>query len=440
MNLHQLLAERRDAGGAVRAGLIGAGKFGSMFLAQVPTTPGLEVTAIADLDPDRARAACREVGWSEERIAATRFVDDGAQLCGRDDVEVVVEATGSPAAGVAHARAAVAAGKHIVMVNVEADVLAGPLLAREARAAGVVYSLAYGDQPALTAELVDWARACGFEVVCAGKGTKYLPAYHAVTPAGVWDHYGVTAAEAKAAGMNPQMFNSFLDGTKSAIEMAAIANACGLDAPEAGLSFPPCGVDDLPAILKPRAAGGRLDRSGMVEVVSSLERDGRPVFRDLRWGVYVVLRAPGPYAAACFRQYGLKTDASGEYAAMYKPYHLIGLELNVSVLSAALRGEPTGQARGFRADVAATAKRPLRAGEVLDGEGGFTVWGKLSPAEASLARGDLPIGLAHGVKLLRDVAEGERLSWRDVEPMTSAAYRARREMEAAFAPARAAAE
>ena len=211
----------------------------------------------------------------------------------------------------------------------------------------MVYSLAYGDQPALTAEMVDWARATGFHVVAAGKGTKYLPAYHDVTPDNVWQHYGLTAGEAQSAGMNPQMFNSFLDGTKSAIEMAAIANATGLDVPSDGLLFPPCGVDDLPHVMRPREQGGVLEKSGVVEVVSSLERDGRPVFRDLRWGVYVVLEAPNDYAADCFKQYGLKTDASGRYAAMYKPYHLIGLELNISVLSAALRREPTGQAARF---------------------------------------------------------------------------------------------
>src|SRR5215813_12295593 len=161
------------------------------------------------------------------------------------------------------------------MVNVEADVLAGPLLAEEARAAGVVYSLAYGDQPALVCELVDWARACGFEVAAAGKGTKYLPAYHAVTPDDVWSHYGLTPEEARQGGMNPQMFNSFLDGTKSAIEMAAIANATGLDVPADGLGFPPCGVDELPQVLRGAAADGDLDHDGMVEVVSSLERDGR---------------------------------------------------------------------------------------------------------------------------------------------------------------------
>ena len=224
-----------------------------MFLNQVPTMPELEIAVIADLDPERARTACRDVGWDAARIARTRFVTTGAEACADPEVEVVVEATGSPPAGIAHARAAIAAGKHIVMVNVEADVLAGPLLAEEARAKGVVYSLAYGDQPALTCELVDWARACGFEVVAAGKGTKYLPAYHAVTPDDVWTHYGLTPEEAERGGMNPQMFNSFLDGTKSAIEMAAIANAAGLGVPHDGLGFPACGVDDLPDLLR----GGR---------------------------------------------------------------------------------------------------------------------------------------------------------------------------------------
>lgn len=433
MNLHSLLQARHASGQPVRVALIGAGKFGSMFLSQVPHVVCLEVPVIIDLDPERARDACRTIGWSAELIERTAFSVDGAKALA-DNIDVVVEATGSPAAGIRHARAAIRAGKHIVMVNVEADVLAGPLLADEARKAGVVYSLAYGDQPALTAELVDWARATGFHVVAAGKGTKYLPAYHDVTPDGVWQHYGLTAGEAQSAGMNPQMFNSFLDGTKSAIEMAAIANATGLDVPNDGLLFPPCGVDDLPHVLRPRERGGVLERSGMVEVVSSLERDGRPVFRDLRWGVYVVLEAPNDYAADCFRQYGLKTDTSGRYAAMYKPYHLIGLELNVSVLSAALRKEPTGQPRGFRGDVVAVAKKTLRAGEMLDGEGGYTVWGKVFPAATSLQLGALPIGLAHRVKLTRDVAHGEVVRWSDVAIDTAdETVSVRKQMEAVFA-------
>jgi predicted homoserine dehydrogenase-like protein len=432
MSLYHLLQQRSAAGRPVRVGLVGAGKFGSMFLNQVPTMPGLEVVIIADLDPERARTSCQKVGWDTVRIAQTAFVASGDEACADPAVEVIIEATGSPPAGIAHARAAIAAGKHIVMVNVEADVLAGPLLAEEAQARGVGYSLAYGDQPALTCELVDWARACGFEVAAAGKGTKYLPAYHTVTPAEVWRHYGLTPEEARRGGMNPQMFNSFLDGTKSAIEMAAIANACGLAVPRDGLAFPPCGVDDLPQVLRATAAGGVLERDGMVEVVSSLERDGRPVFRDLRWGVYVVLKAPNEYARTCFKEYGLRTDESGWYAAIYKPYHLIGLELGISVLSAALRGEPTGQPQGWRGDVVAVAKRNLGAGEILDGEGGYTAWGKLVPAERSLAEGALPIGLAHKAALLRDIAAGEIVRWVDVTVPDSEAVRVRRDMEQRF--------
>ena len=433
MYLQSLLRERVESARPVRVGLIGAGKFGSMFLSQVPTTNGLEVTVIADLDPVRAHAACRAVGWNDALASRTRFTDDALDAVRADDVDVVVEATGNPAAGIAHARAAFAAGKHIVMVNVEADVLAGPLLAEEARDAGVVYTMAYGDQPALACELVEWARSSGFEVVAAGKGTKYLPSYHASTPDTVWDHYGLTAEQAQAAGMNSRMFNSFLDGTKSAIEMAAIANATGLAPPPDGLRFPPCGRDDLAHVLRPAETGGQLCHKGQVEVVSSIERDGRPVPNDLRWGVYVVMEAPNDYSAACFRQYGMNTDASGRYSAMYKPFHLIGLELNVSILSAALLDRPTGATRDFAGDAVATAKRDLAAGETLDGEGGYTVYGKLLPARTSLERGALPIGLAHGVTLKRGTRAGEIVGWDDVEYDPSLeAVSARRAMEVRF--------
>ena len=430
MNLQSLLAARVEAGKPVRVGLIGAGKFGSMFLAQVPSIQGIEVARICDRDLDRAEAACRSVGWDAGRIARTQFSARGRDACPAERVEVVVEATGDPGAGIAHALAAIAARKPIVMVNVEADALAGPWLAAKARAAGVIYSLAYGDQPALIAEMVDWARSAGFIVAAAGKGTKYLPAYHTVTPDGVWEHYGLTAEEARQAGMNSQMFNSFLDGTKSAIEMAAVANACDLAVPQDGLLFPPCGADALATVLRPKELAGVLERDGMVEVVSSLKRDGSPVPRDLRWGVYVVLKAANDYAAVCFKQYGLPSDSTGRYAAMYKPFHLIGLELSISVLNAALRREPTGSCRAWRGDAVAVAKRALQAGEMLDGEGGYTVYAKLIPATRSLERGALPIGLAHHVKLTRNVAAGEILTAADVTLDSSVeAVCVRREME-----------
>jgi predicted homoserine dehydrogenase-like protein len=327
---------------------------------------------------------------------------------------VLVEATGDPRAGLRHALAAIEHGRHLVMVNVETDVLVGPLLAERARKAGLVYSLAYGDQPALICEMVDWARASGFEVVCAGKGTRYQPHFHQSTPATVWTHFGITTEQAEAAGMNPKMFNSFVDGTKSSIEMAAVANATGLEPQGRGLSFFPCGTHDLARVLRPASMGGQLEREGTVEVISDRERDGRQVLGDLRQGVYVTFRAPTDYAAACFQQYGLTVDPSGTIAALWRPFHLIGLELGISVASAALRGEPTGCPRGFRADVIATAKRDLEVGEVLDGEGGETVWGSLVPAKTSIAEEGLPIGLAHHVTLTRRVAAGQRLSLGDV--------------------------
>jgi predicted homoserine dehydrogenase-like protein len=444
MSMAAKLAALAAAGNPVRVGVIGAGKFGSMFLAQAPRTPGLHVVAIADLDLDRARKAIERVGWPQARASATSFdearrsggailLEDADALIAAEGLDVVVEATGDPSAGISHALSCCRHKRHIVMANVEADALAGPLLAERAAEAGVIYSLAYGDQPALILELVDWARTAGFEVVCAGKGTKYLPRYHASTPETVWGHYGFSEAQVAEGDFNARMFNSFLDGTKSAIEMAAVANAAGLNVADGGLAFPPCSVDDLQSTLRPSTDGGVLPGSGMVEVVSSLERDGRPVERDLRWGVYVTFRAPSEYVRRCFAEYGLKTDASGWYGAMYRPYHLIGLELGLSIAAIMTRGEPTGVARGFRGDVAATAKRDLAAGEKLDGEGGATVYGQLMPARTSLARRALPIGLAQGASLKTTVAAGQTVLWDDCAvDMSSPAAQFRLEMERTF--------
>ena len=436
MYLYSSLKQREADARPVRAGLIGAGKFGSMFLSQVPTTPGLIVSVIADLDPSLAMARCGEVGWDEARLAATTFTDDAEEMIRGDNIDVVVEATGDPSAGIKHALLCAEHGKHVVMVNVEADVLAGPWLAMQARQAGVVYSMAYGDQPALTMEMVDWARSCGFAVVAAGKGTKYLPTYHQSTPDTVWSHYGLTAEQAAAAGMRSQMFNSFLDGTKSSIEMAAIANAADLQAPTRGLSFPACGAEDLAQVLRPRDQGGQLEFSGQVEVVSSLERDGQPVARDLRWGVYCVFEAPNDYSAACFSQYGMNTDESGRYSAMFKPFHLIGLELNISIFSAALRGQPTGAPICFNADVVAVAKRDIKVGEILDGEGGYTVWGRLMPANASVAAQALPIGLASNIALTRPVKQDQVITMGDINADTrSQAWQVRNKMLEHFSQA-----
>ena len=444
-SLLQELAARAEAGKPLRVGVIGAGKFATMFFSQARRLHGLHLAGVVDLAREKASQALRRAGWPAEQLEAsdlqeamkkgsTWLSEDAEALLSAEGVDVVVEATGDPVAGIRHALKAIEQGKHLVMVNVEADVVAGPLLAQRARRAGVVYSLAYGDQPALICELVDWARCSGFEVVCAGKGTKYLPRFHASTPDTVWEHYGFSRDKVAGGELNPRMFNSFLDGTKSAIEMAAVANATGLQPQPEGLKFPPCGQDRLAEICRPRSSGGCLSRAGTVEVVSSLERDGRPVSGDLRWGVYVTFEAPNDYVKECFTEYGLQTDASGRYAALYRPVHLVGMELSVSVLKAGLAGEATGCPNALVGDVVATAKRDLSAGEVLDGEGGYTVYGRLQPAATAARVGGLPIGLAHKVTLLNDIPAGTPIGWSDVRyDPTDPAVLARREMERMFA-------
>lgn len=452
MNLHAKLQQRDSAGKPVRVGLIGAGKFGSMYLAQVPRTPGMQVVAIADLSPAGARRNLARVGWPEEASGAksideavaqgrTHVGEDWQALVSHPAVDVVVECTGHPIAAVEHCLAAFKHGKPVVNVTVEADAFCGPLLARRAAEAGVVYSLAFGDQPALICDLVDWARTCGFPVVAAGRGHKWLPHFAQSTPETVWGHYGLTPEQAARGGLNPKMFNSFLDGSKPSIESAAVSNATGLAVPSNGLLYPPASVADIPRVTRPKSEGGVLEKKGMVEVISSLEADGRVIPYDIRMGVWVTVEGETEYIRNCFEEYNAHTDPSGRYFTLYKRWHLIGLEVGVSVASVALRGEATGVATGWNADVVATAKRDLQPGEMLDGEGGYTVWGKLLPAKASLAVGGvggLPLGLAHEVKMTRPVKQGQCLSWDDVAIDTrTEAYRLRRAMEDLFAPARA---
>ncbi len=447
MNLYAKLQQRAAEHRPVRIGLIGAGKFGSMYLAQIPRTPGVHLAGIADLAPEAARRNLQRVGWAAERYAAptldaalrdgrTHIGEDWAALVRHPAIDVIVECTGHPIAAVDHCLEAFAHGKHVVNVTVEADAFCGPLLARRAAEAGVVYSLAFGDQPALICDLVDWARTCGFPVVAAGRGHKWLPHYSESTPDTVWQHWGLSPAQAERGGLNPKMFNSFLDGSKPSIESTAVANATGLAVPSNGLLYPPASVEDIPFVTRPRSEGGVLERKGMVEVISSLEPDGRPIPYDIRMGVWVTVEGETEYIRNCFEEYKAHTDPSGRYFTLYKRWHLIGLEVGVSVASVALRGEATGVAVGWHADVVATAKRDLAVGELLDGEGGFTVWGKLLPAATSLGlhgEGGLPLGLAHGIRLVRPVRKGQSLSWADVAMDTGIrAYAVRREMERLF--------
>lgn len=441
MNLFAKLNQRAAEGRAIRIGMIGAGKFGSMFLAQMLKIPGVHLVGVVDLNPAMARSNLAFVGWPEERYAApsldeaartggTHVGDDAKALIAHPAVEIVIECTGNPMAAVEHSLAAFAQHKHVINVTVEADAFCGPGLAAEAAKAGVIYSMAYGDQPALACDLVDWARTCGFTVAAAGRGHKWLPHYRKSTPETVWDHWGLTREQAERGRLNPKMFNAFLDGSKPAIESAAIANATGLEVPASGLAFPPGSAEDIPTLMRPKAMGGCLDHEGMVEVASCITLDGKPIPYDIRKGVWVCFRGDTDYIKNCFEEYKVITDPSGRYMALYKKWHLIGLELGVSVASVGIRGESTGAAICFNGDVAAIAKRDLQPGEMLDGEGGHTVAGGLRKAKDSVKGGYLPLGLAHKVKLIRPVKDGQPVTYADVEIDTShAAYKLRKQME-----------
>ena len=451
MNLSTMLFSRAAKGRPVRVGLIGAGKFGSMVLSQAQKIEGLHMVAVADLAVARARESMKRVGWPEERYSArtageavkngtTFMTDDVAAMLACEDIECVIEATGHPIAGTRHALAAIEHGKHVVMVNVEADVMVGPILAEKARAKGLIYSMAYGDQPALICELVDWVRSCGFELTAAGKGMNFEPRYRYSTPDTVWKFFGWSEEEVAKGDFNPKMYNSFTDGTKAAIEMAAVANGTGLDCPDDGLAFPPAGLHDLANVFRPAADGGRLSRSGLVDIAASQEPDGREVVNNIRYGVFVTFKAHNEYTRACFKQYGLLTDRSGWYASMWRPFHIIGLETSISVLSAVLRGEPTGSSKEFRGDAVATAKRDMEPGEMLDGEGGFAVWANAIPASRSLQLRALPMGLAQNVKLKRAIKKDQIVSYDDVELIDDRdVVNLRHEMEDRFRPARSAA-
>lgn len=452
MNLYSLLSLRAADGRPVRVGLIGAGKFGSMVMAQAQKIQGLHLVAVVDLDVGKAKESMSRVGWPKERYAATScgdaiksgttFVTDDVNAmfeCG--EIECVIEATGHPIAGTRHALGAIEHNKHVIMVNVEADVMVGPILAEKARAKGLIYSMAYGDQPALICELVDWARATGFEITSAGKGMNFEPRYRYSTPDTVWGLFGWTEEQVAADNLNPKLYNSFTDGTKAAIEMAAVANGTGLDCPDDGLAFPPAGLHDLARVFRPVSDGGRMARSGLVDIAASQEPDGREVFNNIRYGVFVTFKAHNEYARACFKQYGLLTDPSGWYASMWRPFHIIGLETSISVLSAVLRNEPTGCSKEFRGDAVATAKKDMQPGEMLDGEGGYAVWANAIPASRSLDLKALPIGLAHNVKLKRPIKKDQIVSFDDVEIVNDLdVVKLRRDMEDRFRPAKMAAE
>jgi predicted homoserine dehydrogenase-like protein len=410
MGLYEQLCERERSGRPISVGLVGAGQMGTGFVSQVAGMQGMDVTAIADIALDRARAALSAVGIPDEQIVETnsattadealhagkRVITRRADLLPRlNGVEAILEATGVPDLGARIAWSAILGRKHIVLLNVETDVTVGPLLYRMAQAAGVVYTGAAGDEPAATLELYNFARTLGLEVVCAGKG-KNNPLDHTATPE-------TLAARAREVGASPKMLCSFVDGTKTMVEMAALANATGLKIDKRGMHGPDISVKQLPRVFSSRAQGGILDQTGVVDYAIG----------DVAPGVFVVFTTTRPVVIEELRYLKM---GEGPNWVLYRPYHLTSLETPFSVARAVLNNEPTIQpTHGPVTEVLTIAKRALRAGEKIDGIGGFTVYAGVELAEIAREEGLLPLGLAQGATLRRDIEPGQVIRYADVD-------------------------
>jgi predicted homoserine dehydrogenase-like protein len=412
MFLHTKLESRKEP---IQVAFIGCGKFVSMFLAQYNHLDKIKIDSIVDLNTDQAKKNCGKSGLSQNTINEINFTNSLDDILERN-IDVYIEATGNPIVGTVHATKIIKNKKNIILVNVEADITCGKYLSDLAKANDVICSMAYGDQPSLIVEQIEWARLNGFSVVCAGKGTKYHPSFEYSTPDTVWGHYGLTKERAEQeSGMNPKMFNSFLCGDKSAIEMCAVSNASNLKCPTNGLTFPPVGVYDIAKKLIPKTDGGLIDFDGQVEVISSIDNNKNDISNDLRWGVYIVIKAKNEYVKNCFKDYGMVTDSSGNYSAIWRPYHYIGLELAQSIYSIVLDNKATGFTKNYNADVASYAKKDLKIGERLDGEGGFCARGRLITSQTSKDEKILPLGLTDNAIIKRDIKKDDIIKLDDVE-------------------------
>ena len=411
MNWVQRLQKRESEGAPIRVGIVGAGQMGSGLVSQMQEMSGIRTVAIADLTANRAAAgyavagipshevrACHGKEQAQDAIAANLHVatDDINLIYTLPEVDVVVEATGIPEIGAQVAYGAIMARKHIVNMNVEADATVGYILSRLARAAGVVYTLAAGDEPGALKELYDFATGLGFEVVTIGKG-KNNPLDRAATP----DSCRERAARKH---MNPKMLASFEDGTKTMVELTAIGNATGFKPEIRGCRGLQATPETLPHVFVPRAAGGCLDAPGAIDYAVG----------NVAPGVFIIITTSQRKVIEDLRY--LKISGQGGYWSLYRPYHLANLETPISIARAVLYGDTTlATEQSPSCETIATAKRDLQAGEQIDGLGGFTVYGLVEQAAIARDENLVPLGLLPGATLKRNVAQGRPLTYDDVE-------------------------
>ncbi|MEN8240507.1 MAG: SAF domain-containing protein [Chloroflexota bacterium] len=410
-SLRERLSENEKKNGLIKVGLVGAGQMGAGLMSQMEKMDGMAVVAVADVLPGRAKEAYGEAGVDSDLVhevddlaKAAELITDGQRVVSTSgdfmaqikNLDVVVEATGIPEIGAQICYSAIQRKKHVVNMNVEADATIGYLLGQKAKEAGVVYSLAAGDEPGSIKEIFDFADALGFEIVTIGKGkNNYLDRT---------SNPETAAADAKKQNMSPKMLASFRDGTKTMVEMTSIGNATGFAPEVRGAHGPECSVKDLPKVFVPKADGGIFEGKGAVDYAVG----------DVAPGVFVVITTDQPKIIADLNY--LRLLGHGNYWALYRPYHLANLETPITVANVALYQQETlVTMRKPVAETITVAKRDLIAGERVDGLGGFTVYGIIE--KASLAHDEelLPLGLAVGATLIKDVPMGKALRYSDVD-------------------------
>ncbi len=410
-----LQSKLEDYSQEINIAIVGCGKFITMFLAQYYKLKKINIRTIVDINIQGAKDNCKKAGLDKNTISKISFFSTIDPLLEDNNIDIVIEATGSAIAGIKNAKNIIESFKNLIMVNVEADAVAGKYLSDLALKHNIIYSMAYGDQPSLIIEQIEWGLSSGFEVIAAGKGTKFHPSFRLSTPDTVWRNYGITNEYAEKAGMNPKMFNSFITGDKSSIEMVAVVNGSHLEYPKEGLNYPAIEIKDIAKTIIPKSKGGILQNSNQVEVISSININKENIKEDLRWGVFIVFEGKNEYVKDCFKQYGIITDGSGTYSALWRPYHYIGLELAQSIYSISLLKQSTGKTKYFKADVACIAKKDLFEGEILDGEGGYTVRGEGVSAKFSKNNKIVPLGLSDGARVKKNIKKNQLITMDLVE-------------------------
>lgn len=398
------LEERETAGHPIRVALVGAGQMGTEIVTTVGEMVGMDIVAVVDLSEERAIAGYRHSQKKSEIIVpmdlqeAERVVNEGRVVAGTDyrlattlrQVEVVIDATGSTEMGAQIALDAIDHQKHIVMMNVECDVTIGPILYCKARNAGVIYSLAAGDEPAAIIELYRFAKALGFTIVAAGKGKN--------NPLNIYATPETEEERARARDMSARMLCEFVDGSKTVVEMAAVSNATGLVPDIRGMHGAESTVDTLKSVFCPIEDGGVLEQIGVVDFAIGVHP-----------GVFLIIRTDAERLRAGLVQ---RDMGDGPYYQLFRPYHLCSIEVPLTVAQIALYGESSGHPRGpLVSECFAVAKRDLKRGERLDGIGGYCYRGSIDNADVAWREGLLPLGIAQGCVVKKDVVKDTAISY-----------------------------